>query len=387
MAYTPGSNARTERLLSHLGRPLVIPTLAFVTALVAGAIIMLLSGDNPLPAYRGLAEGAIGDLSSISRSLRTATPLLLTGLSVAFAFKAGLFNIGASGQLLMGSIAAAAVGVNGEGLPAIIHVPLAVVAGGLAGALWGAIPGILKAWRGAHEVITTIMLNYVASLFTGWMVYAGGTQGQQPGPLSDPTAAARGISQTPPVLESARLPELLPSLLSRVHWGFVIAVAAAIVVWWNLRRSNYGFEIRTVGSNPSAARYAGIRVNQTIVTTMAVAGALAGLAGAVDTLGLNFRYAPEFTGGAGFEGITIALLGKTDPLGVVFSALLIGSLYGGATRMQFVSGVRSEIIQVVQALILMFVAAPEIVRVLYRIRQRRPEDEIAETTLTSGWGG
>ena len=387
MANTSGTPTRSERLLRALGRPLVIPALALVTALLSGAMIMLLSGDNPVAAYRGLLEGAFGGALAISRTLRSATPLLLTGLSVAFAFKAGLFNIGASGQLLMGSISSAAVAILGEGLPAAIHLPLALLAGALGGALWGAIPGLLKAWRGAHEVITTIMLNYIASLFTGWMVYAGGTEGQQPGPLSDPTGAARGISRTPLVPESARLPELLPDVLSRVHWGIVIALAVAALVWWVLRRSNYGFEIRTVGANPAAARYAGIRVNRTIVTTMAVAGALAGLAGTVDTLGLNFRYAPEFTGGAGFEGITIALLGKTDPWGVAVAALLIGALYGGAGRMQLTSGVRSEIIQVVQALILMFVAAPEIVRVLYRIRQRRPEDEIAETTLTSGWGG
>ena len=387
MANTSGTPTRSERLLRALGRPLVIPALALVTALLAGAVIMLLSGDNPLAAYRGLLEGALGGALAVSRTLRSATPLLLTGLSVAFAFKAGLFNIGASGQLLMGSISSAAVAILGEGLPAALHLPLALLAGALGGALWGAIPGLLKAWRGAHEVITTIMLNYVASLFTGWMVYAGGTEGQQPGPLSDPTGAARGISRTPLVPESARLPELLPDVLSRVHWGIVIALAVAALVWWVLRRSNYGFEIRTVGANPAAARYAGIRVNRTIVTTMAVAGALAGLAGTVDTLGLNFRYAPEFTGGAGFEGITIALLGKTDPWGVTLAALLIGALYGGAGRMQLTSGVRSEIIQVVQALVLRLVAAPEIIRALYRFRERRPEDEIPETTLTTGWGG
>lgn len=381
----PGSN--TSRWLVHLGRPLVIPVLAMATAFLLGAVIMLLSGDNPVDAYQGLVRGALGSAEAVSRTMRTATPFILTGLSVAFAFRAGMFNIGASGQYMMGTAASVAVGVSIEGLPIWIHLPLAVLAGFLAGALWGAIPGLLKVWRGAHEVITTIMLNYVASLFTGWLVYAGGTQGQQPGPLSDPVAAARGISQTAPVLETARLPQFFPAVFTRVHWGIGIALLAVLVIWWVLRHSTFGFEIRTVGASTAAARYAGIRVNWTMVATMAIAGGLAGLAGTVETLGLHQRFAPEFTGSAGFEGITVALLAKNDPLGVLLGALLLGGLYGGSAKMQFESGVRSEIIQVVQALVLVFVAAPEIIRTLYRIRKRAPEEDLAETKLATGWGG
>jgi simple sugar transport system permease protein len=362
--------------LARISRPLAMPLLALATAFAVGAVIMLLSGDNPLAAYWGLLQGAFGGLGSISRTLRTATPFILTGLSVAFAFKAGLFNIGASGQYLMGTAASVAVGVAAKGLPVYIHLPLALLAGFVGGALWGAIPGVLKVWRGAHEVITTIMLNYVASLFTSWLVYAGGTQGQQPGPLSDPVAAAQGISQTSNVLPTAILPEFFPGVFNDVHWGLVIALMAAGVIWWILRRSTFGFEVRTVGQNPTAARYAGIRVNWTIVLTMAIAGGLAGLAGAVETLGLHHRYAPEFTGSSGFEGITVALLGNTQPLGVVLSSIFMGALYGGAAKMQFISGVRGEIIQVVQALVLMLVAAPEIVRVLYRIRTRLPGEDV-----------
>jgi len=372
--------------LTTLGRSLVVPALAMLTALLTGAVIMLLSGDDPLRAYVGLFEGAFGGARAVSRTIRQATPFILTGLSVAFAFKAGLFNIGASGQFMMGTIASVAVGISLPGLPMVVHLPLAILAGLLGGALWGAIPGALKVWRGAHEVITTIMLNFVASLFAGWTVFAGGGQGQTPGPLSDPQAASRAISQTSPVHASARLPQILPGVLDRVHWGILVAILAAAVVWWLLRKSTLGFEIQTVGHNVHAARYAGMRVGRTMVLTMAIAGALAGLAGTVQTLGLHYRFAPEFTGQAGFEGITVALLGKADPIGVIGAAFLIGAMDAGAPRMQFVSGVSSQLIQVIQALVLMFVAAPEMIRSLYRLRRARAVEESVESPLAARWG-
>lgn len=370
-----------------IGNALLLPALAILTALLVGAVIMLLSGDNPLAAYIGLFQGAFGSLDALSRTIRVATPFIFTGLSVAYAFKGGLFNIGASGQFMTGTLFAVTIGVNFEGLPAIIHLPLALLAGVLGGAIWGGIAGWLKAWRGAHEVITTIMLNYIASLLASWTVYAGGTQGQKPGPLSDPEAAARGISETRDIFAGARIPLILPDLLSRVHWGFVIALVVAVFIWWLLGKTTVGFEVRTVGQNPGAARYAGIRVNWNVVMTMAIAGGLAGMAGAVETLGLNYKFAPEFTGSAGFEGITVALLGRTHPFGIVWSALFMGSLFAGAAKMQFESGVQAEIIQVVQALVLAFVAAPEIIRYIYRLRKPDPEEELDQAPLTSGWGG
>jgi ABC-type uncharacterized transport system permease subunit len=376
----------TTSRLRVVGNALLVPGLAVLTALLIGAVLMLLTGDNPLEAYWGLFQGAFGSVQALSQTIRKATPFIFTGLSVAFAFKAGLFNIGASGQFLMGTIFAVAVGVNFDGLPFIIHMPLALLAGILGGAIWGAIPGFLKAWRGAHEVITTIMLNYVASNFASWTVYAGGTQGQRPGPLSDPEAAARAISETRDVFVSARIPFILPDFFDRVHWGFVIALVVAVFIWWLLFKTTIGFEVRTVGQNPNAARYAGIRVNWTIVMTMAIAGGLAGMAGAVETLGLNHKFAPEFTGGVGFEGITIALLGNTNPFGVVLAAIFMGSLYAGAAKMQFDSGVPAEIIQVVQALVLAFVAAPEIIRLLYRLREPAPEEEMEEPRVSTRWG-
>ena len=356
-------------------RPLIIPGLALLTALAIGALVMLLAGDNVVAAYEGLFLGAFGSARAWSTVVRNLTPLLLTGLSVAVAFKAGLFNIGASGQYLMGAISAVAIGVNFPGLPLFIHLPLAMLAGIGGGLLWGAIPGALKAYTGAHEVITTIMLNYVAANFAGWTVSGEG-------PLRDPTSGA--ISETPDVLMSARIPFIFDRPYN-VHWGIPLAILVAVFVWWLIYKTTLGFEIRTVGQNVKAARYAGIRVNWTIILTMSIAGALAGLAGAIETLGLIHRFAPEFGGGVGFDGITVALLGQTNPLGIILASFLLGALDAGAARMQFDSGVAADIIQVIQALVLTFVAAPAIIRWLFRLRIR--EDEIEQTNLSSGWGG
>ncbi len=363
-------------------RALLIPILALVTALIAGALVMYLSGDNAQSAYTGLIQGAFGSAKGWAATIRKMVPLIFTGLSVAVAFKAGLFNIGASGQFMMGTVFSVFIGINFEGLPGFIHLPLALIFGILGGVLWGAIPGILKVYTGAHEVIVTIMLNYVAALFSGWTVYAGGTQGQTPGPLWDRTAGP--ISETPDVLASARLPNLFdPSF--RIHYGIFIALAAVLFIWWLIYKTTIGFEIRTVGQDMKAARYAGIRVNWTVILTMGIAGGLAGLAGAVETLGLNHKFAPEFGGQVGFDGITIALLGQTHPFGVVLSSFLFGAMDAGAARMQFDSRVSADIIQIIQALVLAFVAAPAIIRALYRIK-RRP-DEAESTSLGSSWGG
>jgi len=367
---------------SRVFRSLLIPTLALVTALVAGALVMYLAGDDARLAYTGLFQGAFGSPKAWAATIRKMVPLIFTGLSVAVAFKAGLFNIGASGQFMMGTVFSVFIGINFAGLPTAINLPLALICGVVGGMLWGAIPGILKVYTGAHEVIVTIMLNYVAALFAGWTVYAGGTQGQTPGPLWDRTAGP--ISETPDVLASAQLPYLFnPSY--RIHYGVFIALAAVIFIWWLIYKTTIGFEIRTVGQNSKAARYAGILVNRTVIWTMAIAGGLAGLAGAIETLGLNHKFAPEFGGQVGFDGITIALLGQTHPVGVVLSSLLFGALDAGAAKMQFESGVSADIIQIIQALVLAFVAAPMIIRAIFRIR--RQPDEAESTSLGSSWGG
>lgn len=365
----------------RLFQSLLIPFLAVVTALIIGAIIMLIFGDPPLAAYQGLFQGAFGNARNWSETIRKMTPLILTGLSVAVAFRAGLFNIGASGQFLIGTVCSVAVGINFEGLPTVIHLPLAILAGIAGGMVWGAIPGLLKVYTGAHEVIVTIMLNYIASNFASWTVYAGGTQGQTPGPMWDRTAGA--ISQTPEVFPTAQLPWIFPPPYS-IHWGVALALLTALLMWWIIFRTTLGFEIQTVGQNERAARYAGVNVRWIIVWTMMLAGGLAGLAGGIETLGLNHKFAPEFTGAVGFDGITVALLGQSNPLGVVLSAFLLGALNAGASQMQFNAEVSQDIIQVIQALVLAFVAAPLIIRQIYRIR--KPVDEFDTTITTGGWG-
>ncbi len=365
----------------RMANMLLIPTLAIFTAFAVGAIIMLLAGDNPIEAYRGLFEGAFGSARGWSSTIRKTVPLVLAGLSVAVAFKAGLFNIGAAGQFIMGTIFSVWVGINFEGMPAFIHLPLALLAGIVGGMLWGAIPGVLKVTTGAHEVIVTIMLNYIAIAFAGWTVYAGGSQGQRPGPLWDPEAGP--ISETPNVFDSARLPELIPPPL-RIHAGVLIMLFVVVIMWWLIYKTTIGFELRTVGQSPKAAKYGGMRVNWNIVLAMLLAGGLAGLAGAIETLGVNHKFAPEFGGGVGFDGITVALLGQTNPFGVLIAGFLFGALDAGAARMQFVSGVAADIIQVIQALVLAFVAAPSLVRMLYRLKE--PEGEVDATPRVS-WGG
>jgi simple sugar transport system permease protein len=366
----------------RLARALLIPVLAVVTALLIGAIIMFIFGDDPIAAYTGLFTGAFEWGRPLAGTMRRMTPLIFTGLSVSVAFKAGLFNIGASGQFLMGTLASVAVGTNFEGLSPFLHIPLALIAGIAGGMVWGAIPGILKVTTGAHEVIITIMLNYIAANFAGWTVYAGGSLGQTPGPLWDPTAGA--VSETADIFASAELPLIAGPAGYNLHYGIILSLLVAIFIWWLLYKTIIGFEIRTVGLNPKAARYAGMRVPQRVILAMVIAGGLAGLAGAVETLGHIHKYAPEFSGAVGFDGITVALLGQTHPLGVVLSAFMLGALDAGASRMQFDSGVAADIIQIIQALVLVFVAAPIIIRSLFRLPKPK-DDEIDATPISTGW--
>lgn len=349
-----------------LWRTIAIQLVAVLLALLIGAILILLSGANPLRAYGALFQGSLGTVRAIGRTLEKATPLIFSGLAVAFAFKAGLFNIGAQGQLLFGAITSAVLGFAIKGLPPVIHIFVALFGGALAGGLYAVIPGALKAFRGASEVIVTIMLNYIAINTTDFL---------SDGPWKD-TAAGNIVARTPQILDSARIPNL-----GGIPFGFFIAVLVAIFIWWLLYKTTIGFEIRTVGISPHAARYAGIKVAQTVILTMVISGLLAGMGGAVETQGVVYRYQPGFNVGLGFDGITIAMLGKTHPFGAIPAALLVGAMKAGASEMQFSSGVAKEITDVIQALILFFVAADVIVRSLLRIRERGEE-----VKLSSGWG-
>ncbi len=361
--------------LEPIVNAILVPFLAVFTALVVGALVILAAGGDPLAAYIGLFEGAFGSLKALSETAVWATPYIFAGLAVAFAFKGGLFNIGGEGQLAFGAVAAAWVGyalpgVLGVTFPAVIHIPLAVGAGMLAGAIWGFVPGWLKARTGAHEVINTIMMNYIALNITSFLLN---------GPMKDPNPL-NVVARTPGIAESARIPTIFPGY--RFHWGFILALLVAGLVWWILSKTTLGFEIRTVGANPNAARYAGINVGRIITATMMLSGLLAGMAGAIEVTALNYRHELGFSVGYGFDAIAIALLGKTHPAGVVAAAILFGAMRNGATRMQFLTQIPVDVISVIQALILLFVAADAIIRWMYRIRVR--EEALI---LTRGWGG
>lgn len=356
--------ASRSAALANAVRSAIIPIAAVLLALLIGAIILLINGSNPLAAYQALFDGAFGSLRALGRTLEKATPLILSGLAVAFAFKGGLFNIGGQGQLLFGAIIAAAIGFGVQGLPFVIHLPLALLGGALAGALFAAIAGTLKAYTGAHEVITTIMLNFIAINITDFLAN---------GIWKDEGIVAR----TPAILETAAIPRA-----GDIPLGFFIAAAMAFVIWYILFRTTFGFEVRTAGLNSHAAHYAGINVTRTVIATMSLSGLLAGMGGAIETLGVVGRFQPGFNIGLGFDGITIALLARTNPLAVIPAALLIGAMQAGSSRMQFNAGVPFEIIDVIQSLILFFVSAEIIIRWILRIRAGQE----SAVTLSTGWG-
>ena len=443
-------------VIRRIIRALAMPVLAVFTAFVIGGILIWITSgslNTVIEAYSGLLRGALFKQRGLSETLVATTPYILLSLGVAVGFKSGLFNIGVEGQFYIGAIAAAWMGQAFHGVPAIIHLPLTLLMGALGGAAWAAIPGYLKARRGAHEVITTIMMNYIAFRFTEWVVA---------GPLRDKAATA---PQTPRVDANAalwplnaipqRLAEPLNALgvalivglfawliaravlkrnrsrrgdttgsqgffarhlalwiamltgivcffvlpaLTRVWWpfndpydrlhiGFLFALGAAVFVWWLMWKTTLGFELRTVGANPNAARYAGINITRNIVVAMAISGALAGLAGAVEVLGVSIcGCLPQiFVSGYGFDAIAIALLGQNNPFGIVLASLLFGAMRNGADLMELSSGVGKNMISVIQALVLLFVAAPPIVRWIYHIKPPARAEE--QAPLTRGWGG
>jgi ABC-type uncharacterized transport system permease subunit len=370
--------------------------LSIVLAFVIGAILIVVSDSEVLAkfayftarpldalgaswdiialAYSDLLKGAFGDpeafrawsdgsgtwqaaFAPISETLTYAAPLVFTGLSVALAFRGGLFNIGAQGQAVIGCVTAGVAGFA-FGLPIVLNLVVAIIAGAVGGALWGFIPGILKARTGAHEVITTIMLNYTAALFLSWLVLQKGVQ--------DPNRTD-AISKA--VAESAQLPSFGGVL--RVHLGIVLAVAVTAGVAWLLNRSSFGFELRAVGANQHAAKTSGISVAKTYALLMAVAGGLAGLGGATQVLGTAYALTPSVAGNIGFDGLLVALLGRNKPWGTLWAALLFGALRAGGNRMQSYSGISLELVTVLQALIVIFIAAPALVKAIFRLRATR----------------
>jgi simple sugar transport system permease protein len=344
----------------------VVPIFAVIVALAIGALVMLMTAVEPVTigrSYIALLEGSVGSVNAISETLTAAVPLVLAGLGLALGFRAGLFNIGAEGQLLMGGMAAVVVGFSFPDLPMMLHLPLALVAGAVGGALYASIAGWLRAATGAHEVISTIMLNLISYRLIDYLLRL---------PAIQKTGRADPISKS--VLESAELPRLLqwidPNL--RVHAGVFLVLAAVVLVQWLLFRTKLGFEFRASGESPEAARYAGIRASLIIVTAMATAGALAGLAGANQVLGVLGRVSPGFSAGIGFDAISVALLGRSHPVGVLFAGVLFGALKAGGRQMQVDAGVNIDLIGIIQALIIVFIAAPLLVRALFPWGFRKP---------------
>ncbi|MGA8115021.1 MAG: ABC transporter permease, partial [Actinocatenispora sp.] len=418
----PAAGAAGDRRRSRVGvvvdalttaNSVTVTFLAIVLALVVGALVVALSDDDVIAAskyfgsrpsdtfaaiwdavstaYIGLFEGAIVNpataneawwgmtswtsvLGPISETLTNAAPLIGTGLAVALAFRAGMFNIGAQGQAMMGAIGAGLVGFALP-WPPVIGAVAAVLGGLVVGGLWGLIAGWLKARFGAHEVITTIMLNYIAApSFVTWLVTRHGVQ-----------QAGRNDPISKPVAVHAQLPHLFGSSL-RANLAIVLVIAAAIGVGWLLNRSTLGFEFRAVGSNPNAARTAGISLTRSYLLVMLIAGALAGLGGASIVLGTTPNsITPSVVGNIGFDGITVALLGRGKPIGTVLAGLLFGALQAGASQMQVDAGVPIEVATIIQSVIVVFVAAPALVKAIFRLRAQRAG--ALGQNMAKGWNG
>jgi len=386
--------------LQQLGRKAILPAIAFALALFVGGLVIGFTDSRVLSkisspigfirvfastvgnAYLALFQGAIFDPNlaeghglltgfyPLSQTVVNAAPLMLCGLSVAIAFKAGLFNIGAQGQFILGAIGASYVGFHYQ-LPIVVHIVVAIVAAIVLSALWGGFVGLLKAKTGAHEVIVTIMLNYIAANFLLWLL--GTTAFLRPGRL-DPLA--------PPIKESARLLRLFGDNYS-VNVGIFISIFVAFLFWLLINRSTWGFKTRAVGANSSAARTAGISVQKITIGTMLIAGALSGLAGAIHVLGFQYELTSDVAGSFGFDAITVALLGRGGPVGVVLASLLFAGLRVGGTTMQANVQVPVEIVLVIQALVVLFIAAPGLISRYLKIKNLESGQEMA----SKGWNG
>lgn len=369
----------TRRSLFDAARlqPVYVPLLSVLLALVVSSALILAVGHDPIEAMRALFDGMYGNGDRVAASVARSTPFVGAALAVAFAFRAGLFNIGVEGQVLVGATVAAWVGTFGwlADAPGPLLIPIVLVAGIVGGGAWAAVPGVLKVRTGAHEVIVTIMMNSIAVLGVGWLL------GPDPVLLRDPVAT---IPRTRALPDAGRLPELVGSV-PPLHLATVVVVLACVVVHLVLGRTTFGFEVRTVGTNPNAARYAGMGVGRTIVLSMAISGGLAGLAGAGEVSGTYGYLTPGVFAAVGFDSIAIALLARAHPFAIVLTSLLWGSLLSGAGLMQQETGLSIEAVRIFQALVPLFVAADAVVRALFRIR-RRDDDPLDTVHLGAGWG-
>ncbi|WIE66629.1 ABC transporter permease [Curtobacterium sp. MCLR17_036] len=385
----PGTDRWHAALQSILNGSVLVTVLAVVLALVACGILIALTDENVRAtagyffarptdmlqavgtavggAYASLFQGSVVNfgatsfqqaIAPLTRSVDYAVPLVAAGLGIALSFRAGLFNIGGQGQILMGAAAAGWVGFSFD-LPAAVHIPLTIIAGIVGGAVWGGIVGVLKARTGANEVVVTIMLNYVALYLVSYLL-------RTPGLLQAP-GSANPIS--PATKDSALLPALFGPRYG-VDLGFVVAILAVVVVWWLVNKSSLGFRFRTIGENPRAARVAGMSVPSLTIWVLVISGALVGIAGAYQVQGaVTTGFTSGIDAGIGFDAITVALLGRSKPWGVFWAAILFGILKNGGYAMQAANGIPIDIVGVIQALIVLFIAAPPLVRAIFRIPQ------------------
>jgi len=352
-------NGIPSRLLAEIrsGLSRMLPqVIAVVAAFLVGAVVLVVTGYSPVEAYAMMLTGAFGDVYGIGQTLTKATPIIFTALAFLFAMKSGLFNIGAEGQLIIGGFAAALVGISFDGLPALIHVPLALLAGALAGGAWGFIPAILKAKLGAHEVITTMMLSYVATYLTSYMV-------------NYPFKAPGWVAQTVPLAPSAQLPRILPP--TQLSASFIVALILVALTYFVLQKTTFGYGVRASGLNPLAAENGGINVKRTMILALFVSGAMAGLGGSGEVMGVHGRFIDGFSPGYGWDGLAVALVGGLHPVGVVIAAILFGALRSGGMTMTRVTHVPLDIVIILQSLVIVFVAAPTLIRYLLRWREHK----------------
>ncbi len=340
-----------------------LPILATLAALIVGAVMLLLLKVNPIEAYKAMWEGAFGSQNAIAETLVKATPLLLVGLGICISFRGDVINIGGEGQMIVGAILGTLVGITLVDWSGWIVIPVALLAGFAGGAIWGGIPGVLKAYFNVNEILSTVMMNAIAVQLMNFLLR---------GPMIDPAQAEveSKIPQTARLIDAFHLPRWIPT---RLHLGALIAVVLAVLVYILLWRTSWGYRIRAVGQNPDASKYAGIKVKNYVVLALVLSGAFAGLAGAMQVYGVNFRMitdgsASGFTGSAGFNGIVAALFGQLHPIGTIPAAILFGALLVGANKMQRVVQVPSALITALNGLVVVFVVSSEIWR---RRRQRR----------------
>ncbi len=338
----------------------ILPLASVPLALIIGAIMLLVLKVNPITAYGALIEGIVGSTFSLTQTLVLATPLLLVGLGVVIAFRGGVLNIGGEGQITVGALAATAVALTLNQWPAIALIPACIVAGALAGAVWGGIPGVLKARLGVNEILSTIMMNSIAQQFNLYLLT---------GPMLDPSEIAAGtsIAQSALLPKAAWLPRLVPQTL--LSAGAILAVVLAVAVYIFMWRTTLGYRIRAVGLNPDASRYAGIRVSLYQALALILGGSFAGIAGAVQVMGVQRRMMDGLSGGYGFTGIVVALFGQLHPLGAIPASILFGGLLVGSNQMQRTTQVPSAIVNVLLGMIVLFVVS-SVIWSRYRARRR-----------------